>query len=564
MGTVAKIVAASMGVEVVFDASADTASTDGTRIIIPTSLIGNGDAHAAILMRGFIAHEGVGHIRHTDMAAWRAFAQDASPLGKSILNIIEDIRIERLACKVYPGIKRILNETVEALKPEGFFDLPTKPHPAGVITGLLLNCLRAEELGQALDPIPARAMAFKMFGLSLRDDILNIASNGSRGCSTAEAVDATKTILKLLGEVANSVANSVANPLAKPVANPDPIPEHFPETMDDQAGEDASGSETGSEAGSVSKQAPSPSQQRSLKQSKSAAKTLTATADDCGPSGLEEITQKAMELSVGASQGLDEMPRSIVASPLQNWRPSVRSAGISRTLSRKLEDMLQSRVDEEDFSVRGGGRLDAKRVSRTRVLDLEVFEREGKEAPGLNTALFVLVDKSGSMSSPIGTSSDTTEAVALDAVSALGDALARFDGRGVSFSVEGFSQTMTSYKSFSASWRGTRACLGRYHASGGTDFTSACFTAIGEIAKRPEKRKVILALTDGDVGELPLLASMQRTANKHGIETRVVFLGIEPNAARFMATHGGFARYGVANQAGEVAKAVFAALEDTF
>jgi uncharacterized protein YjhX (UPF0386 family) len=271
-----------------------------------------------------------------------------------------------------------------------------------------------------------------------------------------------------------------------------------------------------------------------------------------------------MEMSVGASQGLDEMPRSIVASPLQNWRPSVRSAGISRTLSRKLEDVLQSRVDEEDFSVRGGGRLDAKRVSRTRVLDLEVFEREGKEAPGLNTALFVLVDKSGSMSSPIGASSDTTQAVALDAVSALGDALARFDGRGVSFSVEGFSQTMTSYKSFSASWRGTRACLGRYHASGGTDFTSACFTAIGEIAKRPEKRKVILALTDGDVGELPLLASMQRTAKKHGIETRVVFLGIEPNAARFMATHGGFARYGVVNQAGEVAKAVFAALEDTF
>ena len=40
MGTVAKIVAASMGVEVVFDASADTASTDGTRIFIPTSLIG--------------------------------------------------------------------------------------------------------------------------------------------------------------------------------------------------------------------------------------------------------------------------------------------------------------------------------------------------------------------------------------------------------------------------------------------------------------------------------------------------------------------------------------------
>jgi len=548
MGTVAKIVAASMGVEVVFDASADTASTDGTRITIPTSLIGNGDAHAAILMRGFIAHEGVGHIRHTDMAAWSAFVRDASPLGKSILNIIEDIRIERLACRVYPGIKRILNETVEALEPEGFFDLPTKPHPAGVVTGLLLNCLRAEELGQPLDPIPARAMAFKMFGVSLRDDILNIASLGSRGCSTAEAVDATKAILKLLGEVANPVAN--------PVANQKPKPEHFPETKDGQAGEDGSGSE--------SNQAASTSQQQSLKQSKSATKALTATADDCGPSGLEEMAQEAMGKNIGANQGLGEMLRSIVAAPVQGWRPSARSAGISRTLSRKLEDMLQSRVDEDDFSLRGGGRLDARRVSRTRLLDLEVFEREGEEAPGLDTALFVLVDKSGSMSSPIGASTDTTEAVALDAVSALGDALARFDGRGVSFSVEGFSQTMTSYKSFSASWRGTRACLGRYHASGGTDFTSACFTAIGEIAKRPEKRKVILALTDGDVGELPLVASIQKTAVTHGIETRVVFLGIDPNAARFMATQGGFARYGVANQAEDVPKAVFAALEDTF
>lgn len=548
MGTVAKIVAASMGVEVVFDASADTASTDGTRIFIPTSLIGNGDAHTATLMRGFIAHEGVGHIRHTDMAAWSAFVRDASPLGKSILNIIEDIRIERLACRVYPGIKRILNETVEALKPEGFFDLPTKPHPAGVVTGLLLNCLRAEELDQPLDPIPARAMAFKMFGVALRDDILNIASLGSRGSSTTEAVVATKAILTLLGDV--------ANPVAIPAASPKPQPAQSAEPKDGQVGEEGSGSE--------GKQEASPSQRQSQKQRKSATQALTASAKECGPSGLEEITQEAMEKNIGAGQDLEEMQRSIVAEPVQGWRPSARSAGISRTLSRKLEDMLQSRVDEEDFSVRGGGRLNSRRVSRTKLLDLEVFEREGEEAPGLDTAVIVLVDKSSSMGSTMGSSDDTTEAVALDTVSALGDALARFDGRGVSFAVEGFSDSMTAYKPFSAPWRGTRACLGHYRASGGTNFCSACFTAIGEIAKRPEKRKVILALTDGDVGHISLVASIQKTAVEHGIETRVVFLGINPDAARCMATAGRFARYGVANQAEDVPKAVFAALEDTF
>ena len=276
------------------------------------------------------------------------------------------------------------------------------------------------------------------------------------------------------------------------------------------------------------------------------------------------MAKEAMGNSIGASQSLTEMPRSIVAEPVQGWRPSARSAGISRTLSRKLEDMLQSRVDDEDFSVRGGGRLDARRVSRTKLLDLEVFEREGEDAPGLDTAIFVLVDKSRSMSSTMGSSNDTTEAVALDTVSALGDALARFDGRGVSFAVEGFSDSMTAYKPFSAPWRGTRACLGRYHASGGTDFPSACLTAIGEIAKCPEKRKVILALTDGDVGEISLVASMQKTAVEQGIETRVVFLGINPKGAGYMAKAGGFARYGVANQADDVPKAVFAALEDTF
>lgn len=558
MGTVAKIVAASMGVEVVFDASADTASTDGTRIFIPTSLIGNGDARTAILMRGFIAHEGVGHIRHTDMATWSAFVRDASPLGKSILNIIEDIRIERLACRVYPGIKLILNETVEALKPEGFFDLPTKPHPASVVTGLLLNCLRAEELGQALDPIPARAMAFKLFGVSLRDDILNIARQGSRGSSTAEAVDATKAILVLLGDV--------ANPAANPLASQKPQPEQSAEPNAGQASEGEAGEDEArnGDSGSESNQAASTSQQRSQKQRKSATQALTASAKECGPSGLEELTQEAMGNSISAGQDLEEMQRSIVAEPVQGWRPSARSAGISRTLSRKLEDRLQSRMDEEDFSVRGGGRLDSRRVSRTKLLDLEVFEREGEEAPGLDTAVFVLVDKSSSMSSTIGSSDDTTEAVALDVVSALGDALARFDGRGVSFAVEGFSHSMTAYKPFSAPWRGTRACLGHYCASGGTDFCSACFKAIGEIAKRPEKRKVILALTDGDVGEISLVASIQKTAVEHGIETRVVFLGINPNAARCMAMAGGFARYGVANQAEDVPKAVFAALEDTF
>lgn len=58
-----------------------------------------------------------------------------------------------------------------------------------------------------------------------------------------------------------------------------------------------------------------------------------------------------------------------------------------------------------------------------KLLDLEVFEREGEDAPGLDTAIFVLVDKSRSMSSTMSSSNDASEAVALDTILALGDTL---------------------------------------------------------------------------------------------------------------------------------------------
>lgn len=523
MGTVAKIVAANMGVEIIIDPYADTASTDGEKIYLPEKFIGNGDERAALLMRGFIAHEGVGHIRHTDMMAWNDFVEHAPPLGRSVLNIIEDIRIERLASLVYPGIRHILHDTVEVLKTEGFFDMPVQLHPAGVVTGLFLNCLRAEELGQPVDTVPAKAIASQLFGMPLRDELLELARIGSRGNSTADAVNATVEILKRLSEEAKK---SPSEKLRQ-------------------------------------KRGGNPSTKASDNKS---AQALAADEKQCGDKSLEGMAQQAMGgTGRGAGNNLTEIDRSVIREPVAGWRPSARSAGISRCLSRKLEDLLQSRVDDEDCPVKGGGRLDSKRIVRSRLLDLQVFEVEGEDSPGLDTAVFVLVDKSGSMASPMpGGSGDSRAVVALDTLSALGDALGRFDGRGVSFAIEGFSSTMTAYKPFDANWRGARACLGRYVSAGGTDFISAFHKAIGEIAKRKERRRVILVITDGDVGDHALAASIRSTAAEHGIESRVVFLGEDPSVVDAQVRAVQFERYGLANRAEDVPKAIFEALADVF
>lgn len=86
--------------------------------------------------------------------------------------------------------------------------------------------------------------------------------------------------------------------------------------------------------------AASTSQQQGQKHCKSAAQALAANKGIQVIGGLEDMAKEAMGKSVGASQSLTEMPRSIVAEPVQGWRPSARSTGIARTLSRKLEDML--------------------------------------------------------------------------------------------------------------------------------------------------------------------------------------------------------------------------------
>jgi len=98
-----QILAAKAGISATF-MNIDTFATDGKRVYVPEWA----QTLPTDVSLGFFAHEAVGHIRMTDFET-----RSAIPLANSVLNLLEDIRIERMIPLVFPGARRLLAETAD-------------------------------------------------------------------------------------------------------------------------------------------------------------------------------------------------------------------------------------------------------------------------------------------------------------------------------------------------------------------------------------------------------------------------------------------------------------------
>ncbi len=138
-----QILAAKAGISVDFW-DTDTFATDGKRVYVPTW------AHKLPenVLLGFFAHEAVGHIRMTDFET-----RSAIPLANSVLNLLEDIRIERMIPLIFPGARRLLAETASYAATR-FWRPPSEglgADPLNQSFFWLVRRLRADVLGQLTD-----------------------------------------------------------------------------------------------------------------------------------------------------------------------------------------------------------------------------------------------------------------------------------------------------------------------------------------------------------------------------------------------------------------------------
>ncbi|MBZ0295951.1 MAG: hypothetical protein K8L99_25550, partial [Anaerolineae bacterium] len=238
LGLLAKVLGKSLGVEVIENANATTFSVnENHQITVPAVFAGEDEA---IIMRGGLAHEATGHVRHTDFEALGKWAHKKSALGMSLQNIIEDIRIERAAAQVFPGVRRILSEMAGALEKRGFFKVPGNQKPASVICAFLIRTLREQELGQPIDSAEAQALAEFTFNAPLCSEILEEARKGSRGSSTADVLASADRILEILNQ---------AQTPEEPEPEPEPEPKQGGQENTDEGQEGGSGANQGSDGG---------------------------------------------------------------------------------------------------------------------------------------------------------------------------------------------------------------------------------------------------------------------------------------------------------------------------
>jgi len=104
-------------VRVAFDQNG--ARTDGNTVYLPTLARGKDiPVQEQMIMRGYTDHE-AGHLRHSDMKLIRKkyeeYAKRGDKLAKEMHNCFEDVWLERRVMADYPGARRNLSATAEAV-----------------------------------------------------------------------------------------------------------------------------------------------------------------------------------------------------------------------------------------------------------------------------------------------------------------------------------------------------------------------------------------------------------------------------------------------------------------
>lgn len=149
---------------------------------------------------GWIDHE-LGHEQHTDDPTYQRFAKTGK-LEAHILNVIEDVWMEREVGNNFPGARKNLNELVEiAVKRELFTNPVNTTHPLTALSAFLLYEGRSKITGQrCLNDYADTAFSEveKHFGDKFASNLQLIVTDIANVHSTAGATEISKRVIQLL------------------------------------------------------------------------------------------------------------------------------------------------------------------------------------------------------------------------------------------------------------------------------------------------------------------------------------------------------------------------------
>jgi hypothetical protein len=450
---------------------------------------------------GYVFHE-TGHILHTHFPC-----MGTKPIQKAIINILEDIRIERRLFDDFHIVRRYLDRLVGILVKKGEFksvqEGDTKPK---LFQAFMLYKLRAEVLGQkALTELAksAEEACQKTFSPTM---LLNLETRMNRvlRCkSTADIARLSEEILKMLEEEEQD-------------EEPDP-----PDQQDSQRDQEDSGNQGQDQSGENQPGEDSPDDQEHADNGRgdSLRELLEMSEEDIEKGIGELLAQQVDQIAQGNAE---QNTRSVnfpevYAHGLDGASMSLEKIRASSNALRTRMMQWQSKAQESDvYHANSGTKFDVKRLWARR-FGVQAFLRE-EEGIDLEAAISVVVDRSGSMDGAIQIVIEATVATAL-----------AFEHPSIAHQVIAFPWRTDDGVSVIKRWdENVRKLANRIpnmNADGCTPMAEAILFSASQLAARPEDRRVMLVITDGQPDDLRQATENVTLARQHGIH--VIGLGIE-------------------------------------
>lgn len=507
------------------------AKTDGRNVFVPFT------EDDLPLSFGYIAHE-CSHVRNTDMRCFRD--SSTTPFRKNLLNILEDIRIERLSMDQYPGTEsdiRYLNRKVllEPFRPEQVEDCPALHviHNGILYGGYWL--LQEPQL-----EVPAKAYLARMealLGANLRDQILTLVKKTLTCESTTDVLALVDAIIDLLPSQEDEQEDEQPQPEQGSGEAPQDSQESGvgdqqqeqkqdgnasagdegkedgqPESKQQSSNGGQSGSEpqdhsqpsSGSNAGDDGQETsqstngsgkPSPEASNLREQAKDATEAdLRGLVSEVGDKAGEMLGRKAVRESIPLRPfSLDGRGRN------RSDQASVRRVQLgmeqSAGLRQCLNGLLQAQVDCRVRLKRQGKRIDTGRIAMMKSGETRVF-RSKSRAERQSASIQILLDKSGSMKSAI----DQAEAAVYAVLSAL-EGLPLVTTGAMSFPNKANDGVERCALIKSPKERLIRAVSeGGFGAmsEGNTPLAQALWPAAVEVLRAKGEKKILFVITDGE------------------------------------------------------------------
>jgi hypothetical protein len=476
----------------------DQAYTNGNEIIIPT--LPPDDHKAALLARGYVDHE-TAHVRHSD------FERNMGTWGE----LIEEVYIEKKQCAEYPGCAINLRDLIAILKHENGSFRSTKSEPMSLLTSWLICRGRADVLGQPLGDIASEMETWSRlsFGDPFCDQFAAcVARIGS--CNTLD--DCVNLGIEIESLITNPPPPRQKNKQSASGKNNEPASNSNGNGPADGENDTGDSSGSGTAKPSIAKQKDNLEKLRTADVGKASQKVdlgkivaqmLGKEHNKAERTGnLEEIPDTHYP-SVGAGSGSGDQKRIEGEMGFDDARRKT-----SRMRSQ-LAGLLQAVRLQQSNAKRAGHRIDSRSVYRVacRTPDTRIFAAR-RDKQDDNTAIVLLTDRSGSMN-------PEKMSVALQATFVTGEALELLPGVTCAVGAFPWGRDLAELKRFGAK---PRAGFFNIGSSGGTPMAEALLWAGMILTHRPERRKIVIPMTDGspdDIGKTRKAVERLRTC---GIE----------------------------------------------